>query len=81
MVWLRNVGGHLYAVIALSFVAAANFGTAIAGIYASAIGLRNFRRLEKLPWLVVLLLTITPVHSSACSFRSSYSINSAPSSR
>jgi NCS1 family nucleobase:cation symporter-1 len=59
--WLRNVGGHLYAVVALSFVAAANFGTAIAGIYASAIGLRNFRRLEKLPWLVVLLVTITPV--------------------
>jgi nucleobase:cation symporter-1, NCS1 family len=59
--WLRNVGGHLYAVVALSFVAAANFGTAIAGIYASAIGLRNFRRLEKLPWTVVLLVTIMPV--------------------
>jgi NCS1 family nucleobase:cation symporter-1 len=59
--WLRNVGGHLYAVVALSFVAAANFGTAIAGIYASAIGLRNFRRLEKLPWIAVLLLTIMPV--------------------
>lgn len=59
--WLRNVGGHLYAVVALSFVAAANFGTAIAGIYASAIGLRNFRTLEKLPWLVVLFVTITPV--------------------
>jgi NCS1 family nucleobase:cation symporter-1 len=59
--WLRNVGGHLYAVVALAFVAAANFGTAIAGIYASAIGLRNFRRLEKLPWLVVLLVTIMPV--------------------
>jgi NCS1 family nucleobase:cation symporter-1 len=59
--WLRDVGGHLYAVIALGFVAAANFGTAIAGIYASAIGLRNFRRLEKLPWLVVLLVTIMPV--------------------
>jgi NCS1 family nucleobase:cation symporter-1 len=59
--WLRNVGGHLYAIVALSFVAAANFGTAIAGIYASAIGLRNFRRLEKLPWIVVLLVTIMPV--------------------
>jgi NCS1 family nucleobase:cation symporter-1 len=59
--WLRNVGGHLYAVVALSFVAAANFGTAIAGIYASAIGLRNFRRLEKLPWIAVLLVTIMPV--------------------
>lgn len=59
--WLRNVGGHVYAIIALSFVAAANFGTAIAGVYASAIGLRNFRLLQKLPWLVVLLLTILPV--------------------
>jgi NCS1 family nucleobase:cation symporter-1 len=59
--WLRSVGGHIYAVVSLAFVAAANFGTAIAGIYASAIGLRNFRRLEKLPWLVVLLVTITPV--------------------
>jgi NCS1 family nucleobase:cation symporter-1 len=33
--WLRTVGGPVYAVIALSFVAAANLGTAIAGIYAS----------------------------------------------
>jgi NCS1 family nucleobase:cation symporter-1 len=59
--WLRTVGGPVYAVIALSFVAAANFGTAIAGIYASAIGLRNFSRLEKLPWWVILLVTIMPV--------------------
>lgn len=59
--WLRTVGGHLYAVIALSFVTAANFGTAIAGVYASAIGLRNFRRLERLPWRVLLVVTIMPV--------------------
>ena len=31
--WLRTVGGHFYAIIALTFVAAANFGTAIAGIF------------------------------------------------
>ena len=59
--WLRTVGGPVYAIIALTFVAAANFGTAIAGIYASAIGLRNFRSLEKRPWSIILLLTITPV--------------------
>jgi len=59
--WLRGIGGPLYAVIALTFVAAANFGTAIAGIYASAIGLRNFSKLEGLPWSVILLLTILPV--------------------
>lgn len=59
--WLRTVGGPVYAVIALLFVAAANLGTAIAGIYASAVGLRNFRMLEKLPWHFVLLLTLAPV--------------------
>jgi NCS1 family nucleobase:cation symporter-1 len=59
--WLRTVGGPVYAVIALAFVAAANLGTAIAGIYASAVGLRNFRTIEKLPWSLVLLLTLAPV--------------------
>jgi nucleobase:cation symporter-1, NCS1 family len=59
--WLRTVGGPLYAVIALSFVAAANLGTAIAGIYASAIGLRNFSTLERLPWWALLVITIMPV--------------------
>lgn len=59
--WLRTVGGPVYAVIALFFVAAANLGTALAGIYASAVGLRNFRWVENLPWRVVLLLTLAPV--------------------
>ena len=59
--WLRTVGGTGYAIVALLFVAAANFGTAIAGIYASAIGLRNFKVFEKLPWSLVLLITILPV--------------------
>ncbi len=60
-VWLRTVGGPVYAIIALSFVAAANFGTAIAGIYASAIGLRNFRFVERASWSVVLIVSILPV--------------------
>ena len=59
--WLRTVGGTGYAIVALLFVAAANFGTAIAGIYASAIGLRNFALAEKLPWAGLLLVTIAPV--------------------
>ena len=41
--WLRTVGGPTYAIVSLAFVTAANFGTTTAGIYASAIGLRNFR--------------------------------------
>jgi NCS1 family nucleobase:cation symporter-1 len=59
--WLRTVGGRPYAIIALGFVAAANFGTAMVGIYAAAIGLRNFAMVDKLPWPLVLLLPLMPV--------------------
>jgi nucleobase:cation symporter-1, NCS1 family len=59
--WLRIVGGPTYAVISLAFVTAANFGTTTAGIYASAIGLRNFATLQKRTWTTLLLITIAPV--------------------
>jgi nucleobase:cation symporter-1, NCS1 family len=59
--WLRTVGGPVYALVALGFVTAANFGTAIAGIYASTLGLRNFRSLERRSWTTLLLLTLAPV--------------------
>jgi nucleobase:cation symporter-1, NCS1 family len=59
--WLRSVGGPIYAIVALVFVSAANFGTAITGIYSSAIGLRNFASLERVSWSTLLLITIAPV--------------------
>ncbi len=59
--WLRTVGGPTYAIIALVFVTAANLGTAVAGTYASAIGLRYYPGLDKLPWPMLLLLTLLPV--------------------
>ena len=59
--WLRTVGGTTYAIVALAFVGSANFGTAITGIYSSAIGLRNFAALERTPWSLLLLATIAPV--------------------
>jgi NCS1 family nucleobase:cation symporter-1 len=59
--WLRTVGGSTYAIVSLSFVTAANFGTTTAGIYASAIGLRNFAFLQKRTWTTLLLITIAPV--------------------
>jgi len=59
--WLRTVGGPIYAVIALLFVTAANLGTAVAGTYASAIGLRYYPGLERAPWPVLLILTLAPV--------------------
>ncbi|MGB6310282.1 MAG: cytosine permease [Steroidobacteraceae bacterium] len=59
--WLRIVGGPAYAIISLTFVTAANFGTTTAGIYASAIGLRNFSALQRCSWTTLLLITIAPV--------------------
>jgi nucleobase:cation symporter-1, NCS1 family len=59
--WLRTVGGPTYAIISLAFVTAANFGTTTAGIYASAIGLRNFPSLQRRSWTTLLALTIAPV--------------------
>jgi len=59
--WLRTVGGPTYAVISLAFVTAANFGTTTAGIYASAVGLRNFSLLQRCSWTTLLLITVTPV--------------------
>jgi NCS1 family nucleobase:cation symporter-1 len=59
--WLRIVGGPIYAIVSLTFVTAANFGTTTAGIYASAIGLRNFTSLQQRTWTTLLLITIAPV--------------------
>jgi NCS1 family nucleobase:cation symporter-1 len=59
--WMRTIGGPVYGVIALIFVAAANLGTAVAGVYASAIGLRHFPTMERRSWPTLLLLTICPV--------------------
>jgi NCS1 family nucleobase:cation symporter-1 len=59
--WLRTVGGPGYAVVSLAFVTAANFGTAITGIYAAAIGLRNFAALERRSWTTLLAINIAPV--------------------
>jgi nucleobase:cation symporter-1, NCS1 family len=59
--WLRIVGGPTYAIVSLTFVTAANFGTTTAGIYASAIGLRNFKGLQRCTWTTLLLITTAPV--------------------
>ena len=64
--WLRVVGGPTYAIVSLAFVTAANFGTTTAGIYASAVGLRNFPSLQRRSWTALLLITITP--GGACGY-------------
>lgn len=59
--WMSTVGGPTYAAVSLAFVTAANLGTAIAGIYASAIGLRHYKALEKARWPWLLLIAVGPV--------------------
>jgi NCS1 family nucleobase:cation symporter-1 len=59
--WMRTIGGPTYGIIALIFVAAANLGTSVAGVYASSIGLRHFPTLQNLSWPMLLLLSIAPV--------------------
>jgi NCS1 family nucleobase:cation symporter-1 len=59
--WLVQLGGTTYGVIALLFVIAANLGTAIAGVYATGIGLRQVPFLAGTRWSMVLLLALIPV--------------------
>ncbi|WP_437883318.1 purine-cytosine permease family protein [Pseudomonas sp. LRF_L74] len=59
--WLATVGGPTYAIISLAFVTAANLGTAVAGIYCSALGLRHYKTFEKISWKVLLLIVISPI--------------------
>jgi NCS1 family nucleobase:cation symporter-1 len=59
--WLVQLGGTFYGVIALLFVIAANFGTALAGVYATGVGLRQVPTLQKANWKTLILLGLVPV--------------------
>ncbi|HEJ2935044.1 purine-cytosine permease family protein [Pseudomonas aeruginosa] len=59
--WLATVGGPTYAIISLAFVTAANLGTAVAGIYCSALGLRHYKVFEEISWKVLLVIIIVPI--------------------
>ncbi len=59
--WMIQLGGSFYGVIALLFVIAANLGTALAGVYATGIGLRQVPALAKVSWNAILLMGIVPV--------------------
>lgn len=59
--WMVQLGGTFYGAIALVFVIAANLGTAIIGVYATAVGLRSVPVAEKLSWKATLLLALVPV--------------------
>lgn len=59
--WLISLGGSTYGVIALLFVIAANFGTTLAGVYATAVGLRQVPALANRRWSTLMLFALVPV--------------------
>lgn len=59
--WLTEVGGNLYGALALLFIIAANLGTALAGLYASTVGIKAVPAFSKLSWNNALLISILPV--------------------
>ncbi|MEL6648035.1 MAG: cytosine permease [Pseudomonadota bacterium] len=59
--WMVALGGTFYGAIALVFVIAANFGTAMTGVYATTVGLRSVPGFDRLPWKALLLFAIVPV--------------------
>lgn len=59
--WMVQLGGTTYGAIALVFVIAANLGTAIIGVYATAVGLKSVPGIDRMSWSVTLLLALVPV--------------------
>lgn len=59
--WLVQLGGPLYGAIALLFVIAANFGTAIIGVYASSLGIKQVPGIKTLSWRWTVLISLLPV--------------------
>ncbi|MEH7009340.1 cytosine permease [Neobacillus niacini] len=59
--WMVELGGVLYGSLALSFIAFANFGSAVIGVYISCIGLRNVESIRKKSWNLTTMTALIPV--------------------
>lgn len=59
--WMVELGGVTYGSIALAFIAFANFGSAVIGVYISSIGLRNVATIRNISWNLTTLAALVPV--------------------
>lgn len=59
--WMVELGGVMYGSLALSFIAFANFGSALIGVYISCIGLRNVESIRKKSWNLTTMAALIPV--------------------
>ena len=59
--WMVELGGVMYGSFALSFIAFANFGSAVIGVYISCIGLRNLETIRNNSWNMTTMAALIPV--------------------
>ncbi|WP_158553394.1 cytosine permease [Peribacillus saganii] len=59
--WMTELGGVVIGSIALLFIALANFGSAVIGVYISSLGLRHIPFMQKLSWNQTTGLALMPV--------------------
>lgn len=59
--WMLELGGIGYGSVALAFIALANFGSAMIGVYISTVGLRNLPIMAKQRWNVSTIIALIPV--------------------
>lgn len=59
--WITELGGMVMGSIALLFIALANFGSAVIGVYISSLGLRHIPLLKKQSWNKTTAVAILPV--------------------
>jgi NCS1 family nucleobase:cation symporter-1 len=58
--WMTVLGGPVHGAVALLFLAVTNLGTALVGIYSSAVGLRSVPFLAQARWDWLLIAAIGP---------------------
>jgi NCS1 family nucleobase:cation symporter-1 len=58
--FLVDVGGPVVGVVALAFVVLGNIGTAIVGVYASTLAVRQFPVVQRWSWRASTLLAVLP---------------------
>ncbi|GAA1642058.1 MULTISPECIES: cytosine permease [Brevibacterium] len=74
--YLIEIGGPVFGVVALSFLALANVGTIMVGAYSAALGLKQIPTIDRrVPWSVAVAVVMLPVLVIAVFFADAYMAN------
>lgn len=58
--FLVEIGGPIFGVIALLFIILANIGTAVVGVYAATVAVRQLPPVRRMSWVSSTLITVVP---------------------